>query len=217
MADLSRERGLSEARSAHDHWQSVWESADPERVSWFRARPAASLSLIEEARIGESSGIIDVGGGASRLVDHLLDAGYGDLTVLDISSRALDHARARLEHRSDRVRWIEADVRTFDPRRTWDVWHDRAVFHFLTVARDRALYGDSLRRSLVGGGHAILATFGPDGPTRCSGLDVRRYSADALSDEMGPDLELRETRLVIHTTPSGEDQQFVYALFRRPG
>ena len=197
------------------HWRKVWERSVPERVSWYQIRPDTSLALLETAGIGHSDGIVDVGGGASNLVDHLLETGFKDVAVLDISPAALHRARTRLGEAGKKVEWIEADLVRFVPGRTWDVWHDRAVFHFLTEADDRAAYRETLVRSLAVGGHAILATFGPDGPTRCSGLDTCRYSAEGLRGELGPGFRLEETRLKIHRTPAGSEQQFLYVLLQR--
>ena len=146
---------------------------------------------------------------------HLLERGFLDLSVLDISPTGLEAARARLGARAGEVQWIEADVRVFEPSRKWDLWHDRAVFHFLTESEDRAAYRQTLRRAVGPGGQVILATFGPDGPTRCSGLDVLRYSEDMLSDELGTDFSLADSCLEMHTTPDGTTQQFLYTLYRR--
>ena len=159
--------------------------------------------------------VIDVGGGGALLTRHLLEVGFQDLTVLDISPTGLEAARARLGARAGEVQWIEADVRFFKPSRKWDLWHDRAVFHFLTEAGDRAAYRQTLKRAVDPGGRVILATFGPDGPTRCSGLDVRCYSEEMLSAELGPGFGLTDSCVEMHTTPDGATQQFLYALFRR--
>ncbi len=156
-----------------------------------------------------------MGGGASRLVDCLLDRGFTDLTVLDIAQGALARAQERLGDRARAVRWIEADVTRFEPSERREIWHDRAVFHFLTAARDRAAYRRTMIDSLVPGGHAIIATFGPHGPTRCSGLDVVRYSPADLLAALGPGWELVTEREELHRTPGGVEQQFVYGLFRR--
>lgn len=200
-----------------DHWNGVWDGADPDRVSWFEPRPEESLRLIEAAEVGPDAGIIDVGGGASLLVRQLLDAGYTDLTVLDISAGALAAGRERLGSSASEVEWIRVDVCEFNPPRTWDVWHDRAVFHFLIRAEDRAAYLETLDRALAPDGQVVLATFGPEGPARCSGLDVRRYSAESLADELGAGFQLDDSSLQEHVTPAGGMQQFLYARFRRSG
>jgi SAM-dependent methyltransferase len=205
------------ARTARDHWDALWGKADPDQVSWFEPRPEVSLRLIEESGVASRDAIIDVGAGASLLTRQLLDAGYEDLTVLDISSRGLAAGRDRLGSAAGDVVWIQADLLRFEPAREWDIWHDRAVFHFLTEAADREAYCATLGRALAADGQVILATFGPQGPTRCSGLDVRRYSEDMLADELGPGFRLTDSCLEVHTTPGGALQQFLYARFHRVG
>ena len=200
-----------------DHWNGVWDRADPDRVSWFEPRPEESLRLMEAAEVGSDVGILDVGGGASLLARQLLHAGYTDLTVLDISADGLAAGRERLGSRASEVEWIRADVCEFDPPRTWDLWHDRAVFHFLIRVEDRAAYLETLDRALAPGGKVLLATFGPEGPVRCSGLDVRRYSVESLADELGAGFRLDDSSLQYHVTPAGEIQQFLYARFSRIG
>ncbi|HKJ87557.1 MAG TPA: class I SAM-dependent methyltransferase, partial [Gammaproteobacteria bacterium] len=158
------------------HWEDVYSRRSPEEVSWYQDRPDLSLKLMGEADISLDTPILDAGGGASNLVDHLLDGGYTDVTVLDLSATALEHARRRLGERAARVSWIEGDVTAFRPERAYGLWHDRAVFHFLTDPSDRAAYGEVLHRALPVGGRAVIATFGPDGPEKCSGLPVVRYS-----------------------------------------
>jgi SAM-dependent methyltransferase len=164
---------------------------------------------------GKDDAILDVGGGASTLVDGLLDAGYRDLTVLDIAPTALHHARLRLGPRADRIKWVEADVltATFHPA-SIGLWHDRAVFHFLTNTDDRATYVRQLRHALRPGGYTILATFAEDGPTRCSGLDVVRYSANDLHAVFGAEFRLLDTQRERHRTPAGMDQSFLYCVCR---
>jgi len=164
--------------------------------------------------VGHEAAVIDVGGGGSLFTRGLLEDGFQDLTVLDISPSGLAAGRNRLGPRASEVEWVEADVRELEPSRKWDLWHDRAVFHFLTEAPDRAAYLQALNRALNPGGHVILATFGPQGPTRCSGLDVRRYSEDLLSDELGPGFSLSDSCLALHTTPGGTVQQLLYTLYR---
>lgn len=172
--------------------------------------PAKSLTLIRATGVRLTAPILDVGGGASSLVDHLLDAGYRDVSILDIASGALAHARARLGAAAAQVTWIEADVTEFEPSRSYAVWHDRAVYHFLTEATDRALYHDVLRRALESRGHFVLATFGPEGPTRCSGLEVQRYSVERVAALLGPGFRLRAHEIEEHRTPMGTTQQFLY-------
>ena len=197
-----------------DHWDGVWNDRDPDDVTWYQAEPKLSLRLIQAGMLPDE-GIIDVGGGASRLVDHLLDHGYGDITVADIAPAALQAARDRLGLKSERVSWVVADATHADFGRTFDVWHDRAVFHFLTDADDRRRYLATLDASLSIGGHVVLATFGPDGPEYCSGLPVRRYSIELMQDTLGGNFELIDHEIEQHVAPSGAIQQFVYGMFRR--
>lgn len=184
-------------------------------LSWTEAVPAMSLELIAQTGLTFDAAIVDVGGGASRLAAELLELGHSDITVADISGEALDRAKADLGEDADRVTWIEADVRDHDFGRSFDLWHDRAVFHFMVDVSDRDGYLATLRRSLRPGGHVILATFGPEGPTECSGLPVKRYDAEAISGALGREFELVSSRLKVHRTPSGRSQQFIYVHIRR--
>jgi SAM-dependent methyltransferase len=195
-----------------DHWESVYQTKGDHEVSWSQADPQVSLSLISEAQQGGS--VIDVGGGASALADGLLDAGYS-VAVLDISRASLERSAAKLGARSDKVRWIVADVTAAPDLGVFDVWHDRAVFHFLTEAVQRAAYVALMSRSIRVGGHAIIATFAPDGPDKCSGLPVRRYDAALLSAELGEGFRLVKSVPEIHHTPWGKPQSFQYSLFER--
>ncbi len=192
------------------HWDRVYSTKGPTEVSWYQAVPARSLALIRASGVSPQEPILDVGGGASTLVDHLLDEGYADISVLDISAAALEQARMRLAGQADGVTWIEADILEFQPARRYGIWHDRAVLHFLTDESTRSRYLNTLRTALKPGGHVIVAPFGPDGPARCSGLDVQRYSAQSLSALLGPTFELRAHSLEVHHTPSGVEQQFLY-------
>ena len=198
-----------------DHWEAVYTTKKSDETSWFQARPEGSLAFVRATGVGRDAGIIDVGGGDSRLVDVLVDEGYADLTVLDISAAALARARNRLGAGAAAVTWIAADVTGFEPQRTWDVWHDRAVFHFLTDPDDRAAYRNALLRALAPGGHVVLATFAPDGPNRCSGLDVVRYGPDDLLTALGDEFTLLSGEGHLHATPSGATQSFTYAHFQR--
>ena len=200
--------------STREHWDDVWSTRRADEVSWFQAEPTASLRLITGVT-DPVAGVIDVGGGASRLVDGLLDAGYRDLTVLDVAAAALDQARERLGPRASAVDWVATDVTAWEPDRTFDVWHDRAVLHFLTAEVDRQRYVDVLRRSVAPDGHVVLATFAPDGPEACSGLPVRRHSAAELVELVGPGFALVEAPTELHRTPSGGEQHFQYVLLRR--
>ncbi|WP_374442963.1 class I SAM-dependent methyltransferase [Stella sp.] len=197
------------------HWQGVYGSKAETAVSWYEAQPRQSLDLIRRAAPDGAAGVIDVGGGASTLVDHLLAAGYRDLTVLDISDHALARAKARLGAAASRVAWIVTDVTRWQPARTWDVWHDRAVFHFLTAPDDQDAYLAALRAALAPGAFVILATFAPDGPERCSGLPVQRYDAAMLAHRLGPGFALVAAEAATHTTPWGVEQRFTHTLFRR--
>jgi SAM-dependent methyltransferase len=199
------------------HWEEVYSRKAPQETSWYQAMPATSLAMIHNATHGRGSPLIDVGGGASLLVDYLLDEGYEDVTVLDIAGRALEQARRRLGPRSSEVEWIEADVTRFQPNRTWQVWHDRAAFHFLTGAADRRRYIEVLRKALVEGGHAVIAAFAMDGPKKCSGLDIVRYDARSLALEFGPDFDLEEEHTEVHLTPAGAEQRFGFYRFRNRG
>lgn len=198
------------------HWQARYEAGDPERLSWFERSPERSLALIARTALDPATAaVIDVGGGASHLAGDLLDRGYADLTVVDLSAAALARAQADLGRRAAAVRWLQADVRRLEPGRRFDLWHDRALFHFMVEEADQAAYLESLGRVLRPGGHLVLATFGPAGPTSCSGLPVRRYGATELDAALGPGFERLAAETAVHTTPRGTAQQFQYALFRR--
>jgi SAM-dependent methyltransferase len=197
------------------HWDAVYTARAPEEVSWYQARPDTSLALIARAGKGPGASLVDVGGGASRLVDLLLDAGYRQITVLDLSPVALERARNRLGDRASLVTWLAADVTAWTPSRTFDVWHDRAVFHFLVDAEDRRRYLAVLAAALPPGGQAILGTFASDGPERCSGLPVRRYEPDTLTAEVGSAFRLLEGLHEEHLTPSGTVQRFQFSRFLR--
>jgi len=192
------------------HWESVYRNKVADQVGWFQPHAASSLRLIEGCA-DKGAHIIDVGGGASVLVDDLLDAGYRNLTVLDLAESALAASRARLGARSASVQWIAADITRAElPAARYDVWHDRAVFHFLTDPADRARYVAQVLKSVKPGGHVIVAAFSPDGPLQCSGLDVMRYAPDALHAEFGTSFRLLGHETEIHRTPSGQEQEFVY-------
>ena len=208
---------ISHALQRKQHWEAVYSRKAPQETSWFQATPTTSLAMIHNAIQSGNTPLIDVGGGASMLVDCLLDEGFKDVTVLDIAERALEQARRRLGPRSSEVQWIEADVTRFEPRRTWRVWHDRAAFHFLTDAADRKRYVEVLRKALAAGGHAVIAAFAMDGPEKCSGLDIVRYDAQSIGLELGPDFELEEQRSDLHLTPAGTEQRFGFYRFRKVG
>ena len=196
------------------HWQNVYRSKDEHDVSWYQDTPTPSLELMNEIGVTSAASVIDIGGGASRLVDRLIELGYHDVTVLDLSDAALAAAQARLGDRASRARWVVTDVTQWEPGAAHDVWHDRATFHFLTEDADRAAYIARLRRGLKIGGHAIIATFAPDGPERCSGLPVVRYSPDSLRQTLGADFTLITSRSDLHATPRGSTQSFQFSAFR---
>jgi ubiquinone/menaquinone biosynthesis C-methylase UbiE len=198
------------------HWDEVYGRLKPEECSWHEAEPTVSLQLIARASPQPGGRIIDVGGGASRLVDHLCGAGWSGISVLDIAARSLREASARLGDRAGQVQWIVGDVLdvAIEPE-TYDVWHDRAVFHFLTQAADRARYMEQLTRALKPGGHVVLGTFDATGPEQCSRLTVARYSPPALFTELGPGFEMVAEQQHVHVTPTGRPQNFAYVLARR--
>lgn len=198
-----------------EHWENVYNTKAPVAVSWYRPHLETSFELIERVCPGRQCSVIDVGGGASTLVDDLVEAGYGDVTVLDISDKALLVDRERLGARAADVEWIQGDVTLsrLEPAR-YDIWHDRAVFHFLASPVDRQRYVTQVAWSVRPGGHLIVATFGPEGPEKCSGLPVARYDAGSLHREFGARFQLMESSTEMHATPFGTVQQFVYCLFR---
>lgn len=196
----------------------MYGTKSAEQVSWFRPHLETSLAWVERYAANHESAVIDVGGGESTLVDDLIARGYRRVTVLDISERALDATRARLGAPGVDVEWIASDItRAALPAAAYDMWHDRAVFHFLTAEEDRAEYIARVRRSLKRGGYLIIATFGPEGPMKCSALDVCRYDADSLQSELGDEFRLVETLTEVHQTPFGTTQQFLYCCFAFAG
>lgn len=195
---------------SHQHWEGVYRNKTSDELSWFQPHAASSLRLIESCA-NRQARIIDVGGGASMLVDNLLDAGYRQVTVLDLAESALATSRKRLGERAQAVQWIVADItRASLPAAQYDVWHDRAVFHFLTDPADRARYVEQVMKSVKPGGQVIVAAFGADGPLQCSGLDVVRYAPDTLHAEFGAPFRLLGHETEIHHTPAGKEQEFVY-------
>lgn len=197
------------------HWQNVYATKAEMEVSWFQADPAPSLDMIAATGISTDAAAIDVGGGASRLVDSLLDKGFGNVAILDLSAKALEATKHRLGQRGHDVDWIVADITTWNPSHTFDLWHDRAAFHFLTDRADRDAYIARLKAAVRPGGHAIIATFAPDGPERCSGLPVVRYDPVTLAATLGPEFQLIESRRLDHLTPAGSTQRFQFSRFRR--
>jgi 2-polyprenyl-3-methyl-5-hydroxy-6-metoxy-1,4-benzoquinol methylase len=205
MSDLGRQA----------HWENVYATKDEHTVSWFQERPDISLDLIRATGVKTSASIIDIGGGASRLVDALIDEGFEAITVLDLSEKALTTSKARLGARGAHVQWVVADITTWEPPQSYDVWHDRAALHFLTDPKDRAAYAERVSRAVRPGGHVIIGTFAPDGPERCSGLPVVRHDAATLGELLGRSFELVESKRHDHHTPAGVTQRFQFSRFRR--
>jgi len=214
MADPHAREGpdLSSARASH--WDSVYTEKLATSVSWYQSDPEPSLSWILRLAHRRDTPIIDVGGGASLLVDRLLEAGFSKVTVLDVSATAVSQVRRRLGSRAQDVRWIIGDVTAVEGMGQQEIWHDRAVFHFLTDPGDRRRYVDRVTRCVAPGGHVLLATFALDGPEKCSGLPVQRYDADRLASELGPGFSLLQSERRIHVTPAGTQQSFVHAAFQ---
>jgi SAM-dependent methyltransferase len=197
------------------HWENVYRTKGERELSWFQEIPSISSELIRSACATSHSAVVDIGGGASRLVDALVDEGFEDVTVLDLSESALAAAKTRLGPTAAGVTWIVADVVRWEPLQRYDIWHDRAAFHFLTDEADRIAYVECLREALRPGGYAIIATFALDGPERCSGLPVVRYDAASLGKVLGDVFNLVETRRHDHHTPIGSIQRFQFSMFRR--
>ena len=197
------------------HWEKIYGEKAPNAVSWYRAHLETSLELIERATSNFSASIIDVGGGESTLADDLLARGYHNITVLDVSQTAIDVNKGRLGAASDRIHWLVADIAKAEllPN-AYDVWHDRAVFHFLTTMDERMAYVRQVAKAVKPGGHVLVSTFGPEGPTKCSGLDVVRYDAKSLHKEFGVRFRLLHSFKELHRTPFGTSQQFLYCLCR---
>lgn len=203
--------------SRQEHWDEVYRAKAEKELSWFEEHPAVSLDLIRAAGINREDPIIDIGGGESRLVDVLLDAGFSAVTVLDISEHALEAAKARLGPRAEKVTWIVADVTAWEPAQAYALWHDRAAFHFLTSAASREAYAARAAKAVRPGGYVIIGTFAPEGPERCSGLPVQRHDAASLGAVLGGGFALVLSRRHAHRTPAGKIQQFQFSLFRRRG
>jgi len=197
------------------HWENVYTTNAPESVSWYRAHLETSLALIERAAVALSASIIDIGGGESTFVDDLLLRGCKNLTVLDVSQTAIEVTRKRLGSAAEQVRWLVGDIFEIELEpHAYDLWHDRAVFHFLTTAERRLAYVRQVTRAVKPGGHVIVSTFGPEGPTKCSGLEVMRYDAESLHGEFGGRFRLVESSKELHQTPFGTAQQFLYCYCR---
>jgi SAM-dependent methyltransferase len=200
--------------NAQVHWDRAWEHLDPGGTSWYQPVPILSLALIDMVAPGPDAGIVDVGGGASCFVDHLVSRGHRDLTVVDIASEALTHSQARLGPRPG-ITWVVADATTWQPARTFDLWHDRAVFHFLTDQAQRSSYIRTATQTIAPGGHLIIGTFALDGPTMCSGLPVQQYDASTLAAQFEDDFSLVHSALDDHVTPTGATQRFTFVVLQR--
>jgi len=197
------------------HWENIYSTKGEAEVSWFQETPTPSLELLALVGARPTSAIADIGGGASRLVDSLLEAGFEQITVMDLSAQALAVARKRLGEKASKVKWIVADAATWEPPQLYDVWHDRATFHFLTSEEEQRAYIDRLKRGLRVGGHVIIGAFAPDGPEKCSGLPVARHSAESLSGHLGQAFTLVDSRRHEHVTPWGAAQKFQFSTFKR--
>lgn len=199
------------------HWEQVYATKKPEQMGWYEPHLTSSLALITQTGLSKAARIIDVGGGASTLTDDLLNDGFTHITVVDLSSAALTLAKSRLKERAKQVKWLAGDITQLSlPKSYYDVWHDRAVFHFLTTREDRRKYIDALHHALKPAAYIVMATFSPEAPPTCSGLTVVRYSPAQLHDELGKDWILEGHRRELHMTPSGVAQQYIYCRFRRP-
>ena len=200
---------------AKTHWEKVYATKAPEAVSWYRPHLETSLALIERAAGRCSASIVDVGGGESTLVDDLLARGYQNITILDVSQTAIEVTKKRLGVTAEQIHWLVADITESQlDLGAYDVWHDRAVFHFLTAVEHRTAYVRNVAHAVRPGGHVIVSTFGPEGPTKCSGLDVIRYDAESLHDQFGMRFRLVESSRELHHTPFGSAQQFIYCYCR---
>ncbi len=195
------------------HWEQVYSNKSPLEVSWFQADPAMSLGLIQSTGIEKTAAIIDVGGGASRLVDFLLSHGFTNVSVLDISSQAIEHAHTRLGEKATEVDWLVDDITAFNAAHKYDLWHDRAVFHFLTDANDRQKYVANMTAALAKGSHVIIATFAIGGPDKCSGLEIVQYDEAKIQNELGTEYKLLDVHHELHITPANKEQQFIYFHF----
>jgi SAM-dependent methyltransferase len=215
MVSPEEKKAPANGSTSADHWERVYRTRAADALSWYQAEPMTSLRLIGHAAPDRDAALIDVGGGASTLIDELCAAGFRDLTLLDISTSALELVRLRLAAQAASVHWIESDVLHFEPGRRYDLWHDRALFHFMTEERERQAYLAVLNRAVAPGGQVILATFAADGPARCSGLPVQRYDAGRLLETLGPRFRLEEQASENHQTPAGATQRFAWFRLRR--
>lgn len=203
--------------SRKEYWDHVYETKGPTELSWFQSVPSRSMEMIRETGVPTEAPVIDVGAGVSSLVDTLINSDFSDISALEISNTAIAECRARLGDAASRVKWIHADVLEWEPKGRYYLWHDRAVFHFMTDQAATDNYLNTMRTALVPGGYFVLATFGPEGPDRCSGLDVQRYSIEQLIHLLEDDFELKSYGLEDHTTPTGNVQQFLYSCWQMKG
>jgi SAM-dependent methyltransferase len=208
---------MNKMTQAKSYWDEIYNDTAPDEVSWYRSTHEFSLRLIDASGVKKEDWIIDVGAGASTLIDQLIARGFDKLALLDVSPQALAHTKSRLGELARRIEFIESDIKDFQPQRKFAVWHDRAVFHFLTNAEDRRAYVQALKRALLPGGHVIIATFAMGGPTQCSGLDIVQYDSARLSQELGDSLELLGSQEETHRTPWDSEQKFIYCHFRSRG
>jgi SAM-dependent methyltransferase len=206
---------LRSKRDPKKHWENAYQKESSEELSWYQDRPEKSLKLIAATGVGFDGNIIDIGGGTSKLAGLLVVQGYKKVTVLDIAARSIEQAKSWLGEQADKISWIEADATSYNFKEKYDIWHDRAVFHFLTDIQDRKRYVDAVQQSLKDGGHLIMATFGLKGPRKCSGLPVVRYSPETLHKEFENSFDLVETFVEIHSTPSKFQQEFIYCRFTK--
>jgi 2-polyprenyl-3-methyl-5-hydroxy-6-metoxy-1,4-benzoquinol methylase len=197
------------------HWENVYQTKSPQEVSWYQQEPTLSLELINHANISKDQPIIDVGGGASVLVDYLCQQGFTNLAVLDIAGEAIALSQKRLGNLARNIKWYVSDVKQFQPEYQFSLWHDRAVFHFLTEPSDRQIYRQVLEQAIQPNGHVVIATFAIGGPVKCSGLDVIQYDAEKLVIELGDNFRLIETKSEIHVTPVAKEQKFIYCHFQK--
>jgi SAM-dependent methyltransferase len=203
--------------STRNHWEGVYTARATTEVSWYQPDPVRSLAWLQEVAPGKDTAILDVGAGASLLVDRLLERGYGRVAVLDVAPAALQQVRDRLGDRAERVEWFAADLLEFEPPHPIDVWHDRAVLHFLREPEQQQRYAEVLRAALAPGGHAIISTFAHGGPTRCSGLEIVQYDCTEVGALLGAEFHCLRSETELHRTPAGGEQLFQYCLFRRAG
>lgn len=204
---------MTEVFNRKEHWENIYSTKALNEVSWYQPTPETSLSIIEETGIAKDAAIIDVGGGDSFLVDQLLKAGYTNITVLDISEKAIERAKTRLSNDANKVKWICADAAAFNPTEQYDLWHDRAAFHFLTNANDIAHYVNAVNNNLTDNGSLVIGTFAKDGPLKCSGIAISQYDAEDLSTTFN-ELTLKESYKVAHPTPFDTIQNFTFCWFR---